>query len=128
MVATTGHPLADEAAVRAMGQVLLPLAAVVTPNGQEAARLLGTDEPITEVYAAGDAAKQICSRFGAKACIVTGIKRPNDDEGEAVDLYYDGNEMQELTSAWRPHRKPTRIGLHIQCCDHGGVSAGRADR
>ena len=101
MVATSGDSLLDEGAVKTLTQHLLPLAAVVTPNGREAAALLGHNDPIEDVFAATEAARQICSQYGARACVVTGIHRPNDHEGEAVDVYFDGNQVQELVSEWR---------------------------
>ncbi len=42
MVATSGDALADDGAVRALRERLLPLADLVTPNAPEAAALLGT--------------------------------------------------------------------------------------
>ncbi len=101
MVSTTGHTLLDETAIKTLCHDLLPLAAVVTPNGQEAAKLLKQDKPITEAYAATEAAKQICAQFGPKACVVTGIQRPGDGDGQAVDIYFDGTDAHEITSAWR---------------------------
>lgn len=102
MIASTGDQLIDNAAVTALRASLLPLAAIVTPNGQEASRLLDRTEPVVDIFSAADAAKQICCRFGAKACVVTGIGRPNDQKGEAIDVYFDGSEIHEIASEWRP--------------------------
>lgn len=101
MVATTGHELVDNDAVKTMCKALLPVAALVTPNAHEAARLLGQSEPVADLYGASEAAKQICGRFGARACIVTGLKRSNDQDGQAVDVYFDGSQVHEIVSAWR---------------------------
>ncbi|WP_424931281.1 bifunctional hydroxymethylpyrimidine kinase/phosphomethylpyrimidine kinase [Amaricoccus macauensis] len=48
MIAKSGHALLAEDAVEELGRTLLPLAAVVTPNLPEAARLLGTATARTE--------------------------------------------------------------------------------
>ena len=102
MVATAGQALIDDDAVKAICDQLLPLAAIVTPNAQEAARLLGQKDAITDIFSAIEAAKQICKRFGPKGCVVTGINRPNDNEGEAIDIYFDGSDTHEIVSDWRP--------------------------
>ena len=102
VVAKGGQELIDEETLESLKRHLLPLAAIVTPNGHEAARLIGRSDPIDDVPTAAAAAEQICSRHGAKACVVTGIRRPNDEEGEAVDLYFDGEQVQEVVSDWRP--------------------------
>ena len=100
MVSTSGDTLADQGAVDALGE-LLKLAAVVTPNADEAARLLGDGSPPEDTSAAATAAKKICDRFGVKACVVTGLRRPRDGNDEAVDVFYDGDETQELATDWR---------------------------
>ncbi len=101
MVSRSGDSLIDDAAVKALCDKLLPLAAVVTPNRHEAARLIGREQPIDDLGSAIAAAQAICKRFQVKACIVKGIKRPNQDEGEAVDIFYDGGEPQEVVADWR---------------------------
>ncbi len=101
MAATSGGELLDAAGVKAVRDELLPLAAIATPNAAEAARLLDRADPIADIFSATEAAKRICSKFGVKACVVTGIKRPNDEEGEAVDVYFDGTEVHEVASEWR---------------------------
>ena len=102
MIAKSGDSLIDESAVKVLCKRLLPLAAVVTPNRLEAARLLGQNGKIQDLHSAAMAAKEICDKYGAKACIVKGIKRDNGEEGDAVDIFYDGDEVQEIVSNWRP--------------------------
>src|SRR5690606_18649028 len=52
MVASSGDPLIDDAAVSVMTKKLFPLAALVTPNAHEAARLLNQSDPITDTRSA----------------------------------------------------------------------------
>ncbi|OLO05750.1 bifunctional hydroxymethylpyrimidine kinase/phosphomethylpyrimidine kinase [Salinicola socius] len=47
MVAKSGDRLVDDDGLRAVREVLVPLADVITPNLPEAAALLGTDMPVT---------------------------------------------------------------------------------
>ncbi len=102
MVSKNGDALLDDDAIKALTKELLPQAAVVTPNRAEAAKLLGTGDMIDSIETAGGAAEEICEQFGARACIIKGFKRENDEEGEAIDIYYDGNEVREVAAAWRP--------------------------
>ena len=125
MVATTGHPLLDENAIKTLCDSLLPLAAVVTPNCDEAAKLLSRGNPITDVFSATDAAKQICSRYGAKACIVTGIEKPNDEQGEAIDVYFDGTDVHEVASAWRQTNNLHGSGCTFSAAITAALAAGQ---
>jgi len=100
--ATTGRQLSDDASVQAMCSLLLPVAAIVTPNREEAARLLNLKNPIEDIFGAADAAKQICADFGAKACVVTGLERKTNEQSEAVDVYFDGTDVHEIATEWRP--------------------------
>ena len=80
--------------VDAMVEHLLPHATVITPNLFEAGQLAGYKTPKTL-----DAAKkcaEVIHEKGAKHVI---IKGGSDIEGEkAVDVYYDGETLQMLTS------------------------------
>ncbi len=69
--------------------------------------MLGLGAPIADVFGATGAAREICRRFGARACIVKGIRRPNDQEGDAVDVFFfrdaEGKErVEEVVAEWRP--------------------------
>jgi len=124
MVSTTGHPLADDATVGIIRDQLLPLAAVVTPNCEEAARLLGQADPINDIFSASEAAKQICARFGPKACIVTGIQRTQNEESEAVDLYFDGEQIHEVASQWSQTTNLHGSGCTFSAAITAGLALG----
>ncbi len=125
MAAKGGDPLIDAAAVTTLIKKLLPLAAIVTPNRHEAARLLGRPEPIRDLHAAATAAREICRRLGAKACVVKGIKRENDQEGEAVDIYFDGDQSHEIVSDWRPTDNTHGSGCTFSAAIAGALALGQ---
>ena len=86
MIAKSGDSLIAEDAVEAIARRLLPLAAVVTPNRHEAARLAGF--PVETLDDARRAAETICHRFGASACAVTGLRHEEGERVFAVDVVY----------------------------------------
>ncbi|MCC6581430.1 MAG: bifunctional hydroxymethylpyrimidine kinase/phosphomethylpyrimidine kinase [Phycisphaeraceae bacterium] len=102
MVAKSGASLIDDDAVSVLAKKLLPLATLTTPNLAEAGRLLGRKQPIADEAGAQQAAREICARFGVKACLVKGLRREDEHEGVAVDFFFDGRDLMELTSPWRP--------------------------
>lgn len=69
MVATSGDRLVDDGTEAAIRERLLPLAALVTPNTAEAARLTG--QPVEDVQAQLAAAEALVG-MGAKAALVKG--------------------------------------------------------
>ncbi|MGH2399915.1 MAG: bifunctional hydroxymethylpyrimidine kinase/phosphomethylpyrimidine kinase, partial [bacterium] len=92
MVAKSGDRLLRADAVRAMRELLIPLADVVTPNAPEAEDLVGhpvrTDE---EVRAA---AREIQS-WGARTVVIKGGHREGPS---AVDVLFDGRNFHEFAS------------------------------
>ena len=100
MVAKSDDPLIDDDAVATLADQLLPLAAVVTPNRREAAKLLDLTEPIRDEAQGRDAAAEICKRFGASACVVKGFRKVTADGDMSVDICFDGQQIRELTTPW----------------------------
>ena len=84
MVATSGDVLLRPEAVAAIGERLLPLAALVTPNLDEAAILTGTT--VDDVPAMERAARALVER-GAAAALVKGGHLAG---AETVDVFFDG--------------------------------------
>ena len=85
MVATSGAKLLKPSAIRTMLDELLPLAAVATPNLDEAEILVG--HPVRTIEALRAAAREIHGRFGCAALVKGGHL---SDRREAVDFFYDG--------------------------------------
>jgi hydroxymethylpyrimidine/phosphomethylpyrimidine kinase len=104
MVATSGDRLLREDAVAALTTELLPLATVVTPNLPEAAMLVG--RPVESLAEMRDAARAIVG-LGAQSAIVKG----GHLEGDAIDVFYDGNAFVEL-----PARRIDTTSTHGTGC------------
>jgi hydroxymethylpyrimidine/phosphomethylpyrimidine kinase len=92
MVAQSGASLLEDDARAAIRSVLLPLAAVVTPNVPEAEALLG--RRVASVADMRDAARRLVDA-GAGAALVTGGHLAGAD---AVDVLYDGHDLHELSA------------------------------
>ena len=94
IVASSGTRLLDAAGERAIRDLLIPLARIVTPNIAEAEALtairIDTDAAIRE------AARRIVA-MGARAAVIKGGHRKSGD-AKAIDLFYDGRRFIELTS------------------------------
>jgi hydroxymethylpyrimidine/phosphomethylpyrimidine kinase len=99
MVAKSGDRLLREDAVAALRDLLLPLAAVVTPNLPEAEVLVG--RAIASDEDARKAAEEIVG-LGAGAAVVKGGHRPygrpsGREAAEALDILYDGSGYREYS-------------------------------
>jgi hydroxymethylpyrimidine/phosphomethylpyrimidine kinase len=92
MVAKGGARLLRDDAVDSLRRLLLPLAAVVTPNLPEAEVLLG--RPVRTLDERRQAARDLVA-LGARAAVVKG---GHSDEPLAIDHYFDGTELVELQS------------------------------
>jgi hydroxymethylpyrimidine/phosphomethylpyrimidine kinase len=92
MFAKHGAPLMEADAREALRSLLLPKAALVTPNLHEAAELAGM--PVENINQMKDAAMRI-GRFGAGAVLIKG----GHLDGDAVDLLYHDGDFTELRAA-----------------------------
>jgi hydroxymethylpyrimidine/phosphomethylpyrimidine kinase len=97
MVAKSGDPLLERAAVGALREALLPLATLVTPNLPEAGVLLETRAPdnLKEMYRAAERLREKMAHEGSRWVLLKGGHLPG---GEAVDLLHDGDRMIELAA------------------------------
>jgi len=89
MVAKSGDRLLDRDAEAAYRERLLPRATVVTPNLPEAEALLG--RPVRTLDQMREAARALVA-LGPRAAVVKG----GHLEGEPVDVFFDGERLQEL--------------------------------
>ena len=101
MVATSGDPLLAEGAVDSIIRELFPLAALVTPNLDEAELLLR--EPVRTAAAMRLAARRLVTEFGAGAALVKGGHLPGD---ELADCFFDGT-VEETFVRSRVHTTST---------------------
>ncbi len=92
MISKSGAALLADDAVAAMIELLLPRAALVTPNLPEASRLVGFDvvTPVDQERAA-----KALVAMGAAAALVKG----GHAAGDPTDVLYDGRELHRFTSA-----------------------------
>ena len=91
MVAKSGDLLLRRDAVEALRSHLIPLALVVTPNLPEAEELTGMK--LTTGKDIAEAGRRIIA-MGAKSVVIKGGHR----KGPAVDLFFDGKKIRELSS------------------------------
>ena len=115
MVAKSGDSLLQQDAVEALRTLLIPLAAVVTPNIPEAEVLTGAK--IVSDYDMRRAAESILG-MGARSVVVKGGHR----EGPATDLFYDGDRFEEFTAP----RVDTKNTHGTGCTFASAVAAGLA--
>jgi hydroxymethylpyrimidine/phosphomethylpyrimidine kinase len=117
MVATSGARLLDADAEQTVLEQLVPLAALVTPNLDEAAILVGRSVHDPETMRA--AARSLVEEHGAGAALVKGGHLTS---GELVDVFYDGLDWRE----WRRPRLETTNTHGTGCTLSAAVAAGLA--
>jgi hydroxymethylpyrimidine/phosphomethylpyrimidine kinase len=92
MVAESGARLLDEDAQEALRTLLVPRAAVVTPNVPEARALAGAEDAADAADAAdGEQLARAVHALGPAAVVVTGGHRE-----QAVDVFFDGEQLVEI--------------------------------
>jgi hydroxymethylpyrimidine/phosphomethylpyrimidine kinase len=116
MVATSGHRLLDADAEASLRELLVPMAAVVTPNLDEAAILAGAE--VRDVEGMRRAAEGLV-RAGAGAGLIKGGHLEAD---VLVDVLYDGREWRE----WRRPRIATTSTHGTGCTLSAAITAGLA--
>lgn len=97
MIATSGARLLRPDAMRALQDRLLPLAALVTPNLDEAAVLMG--RTLRSLDDLRWAARGIHGRWGVPALVKGGHLR---GVSRATDVFWDGREERILAAAFVP--------------------------
>lgn len=116
MVATSGDPLLQRSAVRAFERRLFPLAAVITPNLDEAAVLLGRE--VRSVRGLEPAAAELRDRYGCAVLLKGGHLRGKT----AVDVLADGEGILRLEAAY-----VSGVATHGTGCTYSAaIAAGLA--
>jgi hydroxymethylpyrimidine/phosphomethylpyrimidine kinase len=108
MVAESGARLLEPDAQRALAELILPRATVVTPNLPEARALAGDDGAAS----AEDLARAVHA-LGPENVVVTGGHRD-----EATDLFYDGRELTPI-----PGERQPEGAAHGSGCTHSSALA-----
>ena len=116
MVATSGDRLLDQDAEKAILEHLLPLCAVVTPNLDEAAILVGS--AVASEAGMRAAARTLAER-GARAVLLKGGHLHGD---AIVDVFYDGNAFTDF----RKQKIATTSTHGTGCTLSAGIAAGLA--
>jgi hydroxymethylpyrimidine/phosphomethylpyrimidine kinase len=115
-VAASGARLLDEDAVEAVVRRLVPLAALVTPNLDEARILTG-------LQVRGEEGQREAARALVEAGAGAALVKGGHGEGpEMVDLFWDGDRER----VWRRPRIETRSTHGTGCTLSAGVAAGLA--
>jgi hydroxymethylpyrimidine/phosphomethylpyrimidine kinase len=116
MVSTSGHRLLDPDAEETVRDALLPRAALVTPNLNEAAILVGF--PVESEDDMLRAARALVER-GAAAALVKG---GHGKEDRILNLLWDGSSLHE----WRTPRLSSRNTHGTGCTLSAAIAAGLA--
>ena len=120
MVAESGAVLLDESARGALVGLLLPRAAVVTPNLPEARVLAGReadagDAPATDTGAEAEDLARAVHALGPGAVVVTG-----GHSDHAEDVFFDGRRLERIAGERHPDG-----AAHGSGCTHSSTLAAR---
>lgn len=116
MISKHGAPLMDATARKALRNLLLPKAALVTPNLEEAAELSGL--PVEDPAHMREAALRI-ARLGTGSVALSVLIKGGHLPGEAVDLLYHEGDFTEL----RAGRIATRHTHGTGCTYSAAITA-----
>ncbi len=92
IVATSGNRLLEPRAIELYERELFPLATLLTPNLNEAEKLLG--EPIRDLQAMHKAGKEMQRKYGVSILLKGGHLTGNN----AVDLLFAGDKISEFSA------------------------------
>ncbi len=120
MVATSGDPLLTADAVAIYQERLFPLAALVTPNLDEVAALLGSPvQTFAEMQAAG---AELVRRYRVPFLVKGGHLRGR----EAVDLLFYEGRVEEFRAPFFPGISTHGTGCTYSAAIAAGLGRGRA--
>lgn len=113
-----GRALLDDSGYAALLRELLPLAGLLVPNRDEAARLVG--KPVGTARQVKSACQAIIG-MGAKAVL---LKGGHFDGNDCIDVLYDGSEFVELRVARRPLPPMLGLGCALSALITGELALG----
>jgi hydroxymethylpyrimidine/phosphomethylpyrimidine kinase len=113
MVAESGARLLDDDAQEALRTLLVPRAAVVTPNVPEARALAGVRAASGDASADGEQLARAVHALGPRAVVVTGGHRE-----QAIDVFFDGEQLVEI-----PGERYVDGAAHGSGCTHSSALA-----
>jgi len=119
MVATSGDPLIDDAAVGVLVKELFTRAAVITPNLQEAARIL--DQPIARGREDMKVQANALLDLGARAVL---LKGGHGDGPECADLLLAPDREDWFVSARHATRNTHGTGCSLSSAIAAGLARG----
>ena len=118
IVATSGDPLLEPAAIEAYEKELFPLASLITPNLDEAERLLGTE--IKDRQSMHRAGKRLEREFGT-AILVKGGHLAGD---AAVDLLFVDRRVVEFSAPFVTGVETHGTGCTYSAAITAGIASG----
>lgn len=118
MVATSGDPLLQEDAVEAYEQELFPLARLITPNLNEAVRLLG--EPIDDLKDMREAGARLTRKYRVPIL----LKGGHLSGRTATDLLFDGEKVVEFSSPFARGIRTHGTGCTYSAAITAGLAIG----
>lgn len=113
MIATSGAVLLKPSAISALKHELLPRAALITPNLDEAELLVG--RKLSSVEHLKHAAVELFERYGCAVLVKGGHLKIR---AEAIDVFYDGRTMGELKA-----RRVRGVSTHGTGCTYSAAIA-----
>ncbi|MDQ6622062.1 MAG: bifunctional hydroxymethylpyrimidine kinase/phosphomethylpyrimidine kinase [Verrucomicrobiota bacterium] len=120
MVATSGDLLLRREAISVYESELFPLAALLTPNMDEAATLLGRE--INDLEAMRAAGRELQARHGVPVL----IKGGHLGGEEAIDMLFHGDKVREFTAPFSRDLHTHGTGCTYSAAITAGLASGHA--
>ncbi|EXB87371.1 Thiamine biosynthesis bifunctional protein ThiED [Morus notabilis] len=119
MVSTSGDVLAGPSILTVFREELLPMADIVTPNLKEASALLGLKlETVSHMRSAA----KLLHDMGPRNVLVKGGDLP--DSSDAIDIFFDGDNIFELRSSRIKTRNSHGTGCTLASCIAAELAKG----
>ena len=119
LASTSGTPLLASDAVAALRKILIPLAALITPNLPEAQALTG--QAVVDLPSMERAARDLHD-MGAQTVLVKG----GHLAGAAIDLFFDGREVALLPAERLPNSNVHGTGCILSAAITGYLALGNS--